>query len=98
MATNLILAMLVLQIVLNIDRQIEHIRAPRFMPQHLHIETSYRYRNSYWLLSFFVVLIIMVKESGLTIVSHVLFIVISLCLFAYAPFWLTKAIGVYEEA
>ena len=68
------------------------------MPQHLHIEPSYRYRNTYWLLSFFVVLILMVKESGLTIVSHVLFLVISLCLFTYAPFWLAKAIGVYEDA
>lgn len=39
----------------------------------------------------------MVKDSGLTLVGHLLFVLLALCLFTYAPFWLAKAIGVYEE-
>jgi len=97
MAFNIILGFLVLQIVLNIDKQIEHIRAPRFMPSHLHIKPSYRYRNSYWFFTGLVIISIMSKDRGLTLVEHLFFVIFSLCLLIYAPFWLLKAIDVYEE-
>lgn len=67
------------------------------MPLHLQVQTSFRYRNAYWILSLLVVFIVMVKDSGLTLVGHLLFVLLALCLFTYAPFWLAKAIGVYEE-
>jgi len=67
------------------------------MPQQLQVKASYRYRNMYWGFSFFVVLLIMVKERGLTVVEHGFFVLISLCLLSYAPFWLSKAINGYEE-
>ena len=98
MAMNLCLAILVVQITVNVDSQIEHIQAPTFLPQpRLQVRPTYRYRYLYWSLTFLVVLFILCKDHGQTVVEHPWFIFFSLCALLYAPFWLTRAVSAYEE-
>ena len=97
MGLNIILMLLALFISINIDSQVEHVYTPRFMPTQLLSKPSYRYRNMYWVLSAIVVMIIMAKDKGLTLVEHTLFVMSSVCLLSYAPFWLSRAIHSYEE-
>ena len=63
----------------------------------MHAKPSFRYRNAYWIITILVILCIMMKNKGLTMVEHPLFVISSICLLAYAPFWLSKAINRYEE-
>ena len=97
MGLNLVLTLLVLHISINIDSQIEHAYTPRFMPTQRNTKPSYRYRNLYWIFSALVIVFIMAKDKGLSVVEHPLFVISSICLLSYAPFWLSKAIDRYEE-
>lgn len=92
---NVILASLVLQITCNIDRQIEHIRAPNFIADRLFVKPTLRYRLLYWFLSVLVCLFIILKDHGETVVEHGWFILASLCLLVYSPFWMNKAVFTY---
>lgn len=51
----------------------------------------------YWFFSIFVCLFILGKDHGETVVEHGLFILASLCLLMYAPFWMNKAVFTYQE-
>ena len=67
------------------------------MSQQEQVKPKKRYRYLYWFFSFLVCLCILFKEHGETVVEHPLFLIISLAMLFYAPFWLTKAMDKYEE-
>ena len=98
MVLNLLLACLATNILVNVDGQIEHVQVPTFMPRrHLSVKPTLRYRYLYWALSILTLLFVMGKDRGETVVEHPWFVLASLCLLAYAPFWMTKAVLWYEE-
>ena len=67
------------------------------MRQRTQVKPTMRYRIAYWFFSFFTVLFIMFRQHGETVVEHPLFIISSILLFLYAPFWLSNAVQYYEE-
>lgn len=67
------------------------------MRQRPQVKPTKRYRFAYWVISYLMVSFIMFKEHGETVVEHPLFIIVSILLFLYAPFWLSNAIQGYEE-
>ena len=67
------------------------------MRQRPQVKPTMRYRLAYWFISYFMVCFIMFKKHGETVVEHPLFVMISILLFLYAPFWMAKAILRFEE-
>ena len=67
------------------------------MPRRLQVKPTLRYRYAYWAFSIMVVLFIIFKDHGETVVEHPVFILISLCMLVYCPFWLSRSIQTYEE-
>lgn len=91
------MTVLLLHITCNVHYQIEHILAPTFMPPQLHIRPTFRYRYLYWCSSVLLVLFVLSKDRGETVVEQGWFVLLSLVVLLYAPFWLSNAIYDYQE-